>query len=87
MPDGFQYLPASERVAQSVEHVTFNHGVLGSSPSALTKSIKHLGENPPHRPKCVCLQYVGKRITASGNAWARCNCLNNSGVAAARPKP
>src|SRR6185312_12900947 len=26
-----------ERVAQPVEHVTFNHGVLGSSPSALTK--------------------------------------------------
>ena len=25
-----------ERVAQPVEHVTFNHGVLGSSPSALT---------------------------------------------------
>jgi hypothetical protein len=30
----------SERVAQPVEHVTFNHGVLGSSPSALTKKIK-----------------------------------------------
>jgi hypothetical protein len=28
-----------ERVAQPVEHVTFNHGVLGSSPSALTKNI------------------------------------------------
>jgi hypothetical protein len=28
----------SERVAQPVEHVTFNHGVLGSSPSALTNS-------------------------------------------------
>ena len=27
----------SERVAQTVEHVTFNHGVLGSIPSALTK--------------------------------------------------
>jgi hypothetical protein len=26
----------SERVAQAVEHVTFNHGVEGSSPSALT---------------------------------------------------
>ncbi len=32
----FQYLPASERVAQLVEHVTFNHGVVGSSPTALT---------------------------------------------------
>ncbi len=32
-----------ERVAQPVEHVTFNHGVLGSSPSALTtKSLKLL---------------------------------------------
>jgi hypothetical protein len=29
--------PKSERVAQAVEHVTFNHGVEGSSPSALTK--------------------------------------------------
>src|SRR6516225_3388505 len=26
----------AEPVAQSVEHVTFNHGVLGSSPSGLT---------------------------------------------------
>ena len=33
-----------ERVAQSVEHMTFNHGVLGSSPSALTKEIKCLGK-------------------------------------------
>ena len=31
--------PSWERVAQSVEHVTFNHGVLGSSPSALTKNF------------------------------------------------
>ena len=30
---------ASERVAQAVEHVTFNHGVVGSSPTALTMSI------------------------------------------------
>ncbi len=26
----------NERVAQPVEHVTFNHGVVGSSPTALT---------------------------------------------------
>jgi hypothetical protein len=31
-----------ERVAQTVEHVTFNHGVLGSIPSALTKQFKDL---------------------------------------------
>jgi hypothetical protein len=31
----------SERVAQLVEHVTFNHGVEGSSPSALTNKIKN----------------------------------------------
>ena len=31
---------SSERVAQMVEHVTFNHGVLGSIPSALTKEIR-----------------------------------------------
>jgi hypothetical protein len=34
----------SERVAQAVEHVTFNHGVAGSSPAALTKQIKYLPE-------------------------------------------
>jgi hypothetical protein len=28
---------ARERVAQSVEHMTFNHGVVGSIPTALTK--------------------------------------------------
>jgi hypothetical protein len=28
----------NERVAQSVEHLTFNQGVLGSSPSALTNN-------------------------------------------------
>lgn len=32
----------SERVAQTVEHVTFNHGVLGSIPSALTNEINRL---------------------------------------------
>ena len=31
-----------EPVAQPVEHVTFNHGVLGSSPSGLTSKIKYL---------------------------------------------
>jgi hypothetical protein len=31
-----------EPVAQLVEHVTFNHGVLGSSPSGLTNKIKIL---------------------------------------------
>jgi hypothetical protein len=32
----------AEPVAQSVEHVTFNHGVLGSSPSGLTIKINNL---------------------------------------------
>ena len=34
--------PAQERVAQLVEHLTFNQVVLGSSPSALTNKIKDL---------------------------------------------
>ena len=34
--------PAQERVAQLVEHLTFNQVVLGSSPSALTNNIKGL---------------------------------------------
>ena len=28
-------------VAQLVEHITFNDGVLGSSPSQVTKKVKH----------------------------------------------
>ena len=28
--------PSGERVAQLVEHVTFNHGVVGSNPAGLT---------------------------------------------------
>ena len=35
---------SGERVAQTVEHVTFNHGVLGSIPSALTSKINHLAK-------------------------------------------
>ena len=34
--------PQVEPVAQSVEHVTFNHGVVGSNPAGLTNKIKHL---------------------------------------------
>ena len=34
--------PAGERVAQSVEHLTFNQRVVGSSPTALTNEIKGL---------------------------------------------
>ena len=45
----------SERVAQPVEHVTFNHGVLGSSPSALTKKINGLEvEAQTERKHHVC---------------------------------
>ena len=29
----------AEPVAQSVEHVTFNHGVVGSSPTGLTTKV------------------------------------------------
>src|SRR6185436_18847457 len=46
-PPPSPYLPStSERVAQPVEHLTFNQEVLGSSPSALTKEIRHLLRNP-----------------------------------------
>ena len=35
----------AEPVAQSVEHVTFNHGVAGSSPAGLTITNKGLFED------------------------------------------
>src|SRR4051794_6922810 len=51
-PPPSPYLPStSERVAQPVEHLTFNQEVLGSSPSALTKKINDL----------VALAYSAKR--------------------------
>jgi hypothetical protein len=35
--------------------ITFNHGVEGSSPSALTNEIKHLGQIPRSlKTPCVC---------------------------------
>jgi hypothetical protein len=34
----------AEPVAQSVEHVTFNHGVAGSSPAGLTNNFNMLGD-------------------------------------------
>jgi hypothetical protein len=37
--------------------VTFNHGVEGSSPSALTKQIKHLAKIQ-NRPKMTCVGTV-----------------------------
>ena len=38
---------AHERVAQSVEHVTFNHGVVGSIPTALTNKFLGLNDSSP----------------------------------------
>jgi hypothetical protein len=39
---GLGYRTRGERVAQSVEHVTFNHGVVGSSPTALTNILNNI---------------------------------------------
>jgi hypothetical protein len=55
----------SERVAQPVEHVTFNHGVLGSSPSALTKqkqALMWISSQP------CCLSYNQGNTTGIGKS-------------------
>jgi putative SOS response-associated peptidase YedK len=58
----------SERVAQMVEHVTFNHGVLGSIPSALTKKINTLNHNSATRfPK------DDRPLTAFAGTWTTFN--------------
>lgn len=49
----------SERVAQMVEHVTFNHGVLGSIPSALTRN--HLKINSLKIPSTYSLSATANR--------------------------
>ena len=54
----------SERVAQAVEHVTFNHGVEGSSPSALTKENQVLRAIYEIFQNRVCLHRVCKPIAA-----------------------
>ncbi len=41
-----------EPVAQSVEHVTFNHGVQGSNPCGLTSKIKNLSEKRQFNFSC-----------------------------------
>jgi hypothetical protein len=53
-----------ERVAQPVEHVTFNHGVLGSSPSALTTRNQGLKRKSQSAEKASCGHYVCKPIGA-----------------------
>jgi hypothetical protein len=59
----------SERVAQAVEHVTFNHGVAGSSPAALTNEINSL----PARPTNLNDLWVTLRVTDAvvlPNTWS-----------------
>ena len=44
--------------------MTFNHGVEGSSPSALTKEIKDLSDIQEFHPEALCGHCVGKSIAA-----------------------
>jgi hypothetical protein len=50
----------AEPVAQSVEHVTFNHGVAGSSPAGLTNKTNNLGEK---------IGALSSRKTGLGRPW------------------
>jgi hypothetical protein len=65
-----------ERVAQTVEHVTFNHGVLGSIPSALTKKINSLG---PTFPKPFSMLPTPRQPSCA-NQWvqAKASCARSS---------
>ena len=54
-----------ERVAQSVEHVTFNHGVVGSIPTALTNKINGLDDSFTAIIKPNC--YPGNAL--GNNPW------------------
>jgi hypothetical protein len=47
-----------------VEHVTFNHGVEGSSPSALTIKINTFAQNRRFPANPLCGRCVGKSIAA-----------------------
>jgi hypothetical protein len=55
------------RGGESIKPMTFNHGVLGSIPSALTKKIKHLRQNSKFRFKlvwAVCWQISCRAVTS-----------------------
>ena len=43
-------LALDEPLAQTVEHLTFNQGVPGSSPGRLTKNYEDFGRPTDHRP-------------------------------------
>jgi hypothetical protein len=60
-----------EPVAQPVEHVTFNHGVLGSSPSGLTKKIKGLQEDWPRNIKLLTRFLTMRRLSEIASQCAR----------------
>jgi hypothetical protein len=49
-----------------VEHVTFNHGVEGSSPSALTNEIWHNLLLPIPRRARVCKRVAGPGVWPCG---------------------
>ena len=82
-PGLFSMQCAHEPVAQSVEHVTFNHGVLGSSPSRLTNKIKDLarkwvlndgsGKQQVSRKPAGAFWGLAMPLGPTGpeNAWAR----------------
>src|SRR5215210_6455507 len=60
-PPPSPYLPStSERVAQPVEHLTFNQEVLGSSPSALTNEFNDL---------CRFARSVASQQHGLGSIW------------------
>ena len=54
--------PSSERVAQAVEHVTFNHGVEGSSPLCAHQRNRILIENSASPTPALCRQ-IGRRAS------------------------
>ncbi len=57
---------AGEPVAQSVEHVTFNHGVVGSKPTGLTNKFNNLDisllSQKVSCPHCVRINAAGERL-------------------------
>jgi hypothetical protein len=63
--------------------VTFNHGVEGSSPSALTKKINDLGQIPNLRKlpvSALCLQSsCGARVAAMDDAAMAAVALDGGG--------
>jgi hypothetical protein len=63
--------PQHQEITGKPGHITFNHGVVGSSPTALTREINRLRGWLPTLPSVMCLHCVCSSAATQEAAWLR----------------